>query len=168
MTERDPAQFVRMKVNGLMIDPSTNHPIVILRDEGAKLFLPIWIGVFEASAIQLELEGIERSRPMTHDLMRSLLEHLGSEVAKVVICDLKEHTFFAEIHLRRSGEEIVVDSRPSDALALALRVDAPIFVAPTVLERAKALEVPEDADDDERLRKYLEELGPEDLGKYTM
>lgn len=156
-----------MEIKGLMIDPSSNNPIVILRDEESQLFLPIWIGVFEASAIQLQLEGVEPRRPMTHDLLRSTLDTLGTQVEKIVICDLKDHTFFALIHLRRDSQELQLDARPSDAIALALRVEAPIFVLRTVLDKAQAIELTATSDD-EKLKKWFEELNPDDLGKYTM
>ncbi len=169
-------RLVAMEIKGLVIDPASNQPIVILRDAERRLFLPIWIGVFEASAIQLEIDQVERPRPMTHDLLRDTIEHLGHRLVRVVISDLREHTFIAELHLLSAGgNTVVVDSRPSDALALALRTRAEVFVARDVLERAKAFELPAggaDADvapeDQDRLRKYLEELGPDELGKYTM
>lgn len=158
-----------MVIKGLMIDPATNHPIVLLRDEAGELLLPIWIGVFEASAIQLHLEGVEPKRPMTHDLFRSTLESLGTRIDRIVIRDLIEHTFVAAIHLDRQGDRLEVDSRPSDAIALAIRCDAPIFVQPVVLEKANAIHLSAaGAEDEDRLKKWFEELGPEDLGKYTM
>jgi bifunctional DNase/RNase len=160
-----------MSIRGLMVDPASNNPIVVLRDASDRIFLPIWIGVFEASAIQLELEAIERPRPMTHDLLRNLVEALGSRVEKVVVSDLREQTFVAEIHLSRQGAEpTVVDARPSDALALALRAEAPIYVAQHVLSSAKALQVEPDPEGDtpEAWKKYLEDLDPNDLGDYEM
>jgi hypothetical protein len=167
MTEQDPA--VPMEVKGLMIDPSSNHPIVILRDKDGQLFLPIWIGVFEASAIQLQLEGVEPKRPMTHDLLCNLLQTLEAEIERIIICNLSEHTFFAEIHVRQNGRGLTIDSRPSDAIAVALRVGAPIFVRRSVLEKANAADLAAvSGDDEERLRKWFEELKPEDMGKYEM
>lgn len=171
MTEAKSNDLVEMTIRGLMVDPASNHPIVVLRDEQQRLFLPIWIGVFEASAIQLELEGIERQRPMTHDLLCNVISSLGANLHKIVVSDLLEHTFIAELHIALAdGSERVVDTRPSDALALALRCKAPIFVAQKVLRSAKALEVEGDDEEDspEKWKKYLEELGPEDLGKYEM
>lgn len=156
---------IHMRVKGLMMDPTSNVPIVILRDEDNSRFLPIWIGIFEANAIALKLEGIDPPRPMTHDLMVGLLDHLKTEIVKIVISALKENTFFAQIFLRSNGTESVVDSRPSDAIALALRTEAPIYVTAEVLERATS----EDREqDEEKIRKWLEELDPDDLGKYTM
>ncbi len=161
-------KLVRMEVKGLIMDPASNVPIVVLRDEDSSRFLPIWIGIFEANAIALKLEGIQPPRPMTHDLMSSLLDHLQSEVTRVVITALKENTFFAEVMVRLGDQESPVDSRPSDAIALALRTEAPIFVAEEVLTKATSDERPEQMPDDEKLKKWLEEIDPEDLGKYTM
>lgn len=166
MTERP--EELRMEIKGLMLDPSSNVPIVILQDEESQLFLPIWIGVFEANAIALRIEGIQTPRPMTHDLLRTLVEHLGAKVEKVVISDLRENTFYALIHLQRNGNQIELDARPSDAIALALRVEAPIFVTRPVLDQAQAGNLATHATDEEKLRKWLESLSPEDLGKYTM
>lgn len=160
---------LQVEIKGLMLDPSSNVPIVILRDMESQLFLPIWIGVFEANAIALRIEGVEPPRPMTHDLLRIALEELGARVEKVVICDLRDNTFYALIHLRRNGKELKIDARPSDALALALRAEAPIFVLREVLEKAQAIDLAaHTGDDEEKLKKWLEELNPEDLGKYKM
>lgn len=159
---------VPMEVKGLMMDPTSNVPIVILRDPQSSRFLPIWIGVFEANAIALCLEEVEISRPLTHDLAVGLVEQLGATVEKVVVSDLEDSTFYAEIHLRRGDEVVVVDSRPSDAIALALRVDAGIEVAQSVLEKAKTDDRTEQLSKDEKIRQWLEELDPDDLGEYTM
>jgi hypothetical protein len=160
---------VRMVVKGLMLDPSSNAPIVILREEGSELFLPIWIGVFEASAIQLSLEGVTAQRPMTHDLLAATFRTMGVHVEKVVIHDLHDNTFFAAIFARRGDETWQIDSRPSDALALALRLDAAVFVHERVLRKAHSESGPQGAgSDDDKLRKWFEELDPDDLGKYTM
>jgi bifunctional DNase/RNase len=154
-----------MEVKGLMIDPSSNNPIVILRDPQSQVFLPIWIGLFEASAIQLGLESVSSPRPRTHDLLASMLRTLGSEVIKVVVADLRDQTFYAVIHVRRGAEELEIDARPSDAIALALRTNSPVFVARAVLEKAQ---VGGTQDEQERLKKLLEEIDPEDLGEYEM
>jgi len=151
-----------------MLDPSSNVPIVILRDIQSQLFLPIWIGVFEANAIALKIEGVETPRPMTHDLLRLVLEQLGGTVEKIVISDLRESTFFASIHLQQQGKPVTIDARPSDAIALALRVEAPIFVLQSVLDKAQAAELVTEAEDDDRLKKWLEEISPDELGKWTM
>ena len=164
----DPQALVRMEIMGMMLDPTSNIPIVVLREQGGQVFLPIWIGVFEANAIALRIEGIEPPRPLTHDLLRSVFSHFKVEVQRVVISDLRENTFFAVIQVQRNGEETAIDARPSDAIALALRADAPIFVRRDVLERAKAVDLATHATDDEKLKEWLEELNPEDLGKYTM
>ncbi len=166
--EQPSTASVQMEVKGLMLDPTSNLPIVILRDESTNSFLPIWIGVFEANAIALRIEGVETPRPMTHDLMRSFLEDLGVKVTKILISDLRENTFFAEIHLTLGQRDLQVDSRPSDALALALRTEAPIFVRQAVLDKAQAIDLAGDLEDDERLKKWLEDASDEDLGKYTM
>ncbi len=164
----DLGEPIRMQIKALMLDPSSQLPVVVLRDEEGRLFLPIWIGAPEANAIALRIEGVEPPRPMTHDLLRSALERLGAAVEKVVICDLRDNTFYALIHLNREGEALTLDSRPSDAIALALRVGAPIFVLRSVLDKAQAIDLSSPAADDERLKKWFEELSPDDLGKYKM
>lgn len=161
-------QELRVEIKGLMLDPASNIPIVILRDTESQLFLPIWIGVFEANAIALRIEGVEPPRPMTHDLLKLVLEQLGATVEKIVISDLRESTFFALIHLRQDGKEVTVDARPSDAIALALRTEAPIFVLRSVLDKAQAADLTAEATDEEKLKKWLEEISPEELGKWTM
>lgn len=164
----DPAAEVRMEVRGLMLDPSTNVPIVILREESGTRLLPIWIGLFEANAIALKIEGVQPPRPLTHDLLKLLLDTLGGELLRVLIFDLRASTYYAQLYLKIAAGEVTVDSRPSDAIALALRANAPIFVTNDVLDRAKALQVGSEHLDEDRLRKILEDLDPEDLGKYTM
>ena len=164
----DPDTLVRMEIKGLMLDPTSNIPIVVLREEGGQVFLPIWIGVFEANAIALRIEGIDPPRPLTHDLLRSVFQHFDAQVQRVVISDLRENTFFALIHVVQAGNEKAIDARPSDAIALALRVEAPIFVKRDVLERAKAVDLATHATDEEKLKEWLEELNPDELGKYTM
>ncbi len=163
-----PVESIRMEVKGLMLDPTSNLPIVILRDETSNSFLPIWIGVFEANAIALRIEGVETPRPMTHDLMHSFLQDLGVTVNRILISDLRENTFFAEIHLSLGQRELTVDSRPSDALALALRTESPIFVRQAVLDKGQAVDLGGGLVDDVRLKKWLEEVSPDDLGKYKM
>ncbi len=158
---------IEMIVKGLIVDPVNNMPVVILSNIDGTKILPIWIGVFEANAISLKLERIETPRPMTHDLLRNLLHSLEVKVKKVVICDIKDNTFYALIHLERDGEIIKIDSRPSDAIALALRVDSPIFVEDSVLTRAHTTEM-DWVDDKEKLQQWLEKLKPEDFGKYKM
>jgi bifunctional DNase/RNase len=161
--------WVEMKVRGLALDPVSNMPIILLRDEEEKRSLPIWVGIFEANAIALELEKISTPRPMTHDLIKNILESVEAKVEKIVVNDLRDNTFFALIHLRMGDEEITVDSRPSDAIALALRVGAPIFVDEDVVRRAKSVEVaPKESDDQEKLKEWLDNLKPEDFGKYKM
>ena len=149
---------IEMKIRGLMMDPVTNMPIVILKDINGNSLLPIWVGVYEANAIALEIEKVATPRPMTHDLIKSLLLGLGTGMKKVVVSDLKEDTFYAIIWLERNGELISVDSRPSDALALALRLDCPIFVEEDVLKNSKLSGAVSDKVNSEELRKWLENL----------
>jgi bifunctional DNase/RNase len=157
-----------MKIKGLMIDPITNMPIIILRDPTSSAVLPIWVGIFEANAIALQIEKIVTPRPMTHDLLKSMINGLQATVEKVVITDLKENTFYAEIYLNRDGVVLPIDSRPSDAIALALRTGSPIFVNTEVIERAKNTDLTKDAGESERIRKWLENLDPDEMGKYEM
>jgi bifunctional DNase/RNase len=159
---------VEMKIRGLMMDPVTNMPIVILRDLNGNTVLPIWVGVYEANAIALEIEKVATPRPMTHDLIKSLLLGLNTGLRKVVVSELKDDTFYAVIWLDRDGELISVDSRPSDALALALRLDCPIYVEETVLKSSKQASVVSDKVNNEELRRWLEGLNDEDLGRYKM
>lgn len=160
-------RLVPMSIKGLMLDPVSNSPIVVLKDEQDKFFLPIWVGIFEANAIALQLENISTPRPMTHDLLRNMIGQLDAQVTRVVINDLRDSTFFAQIRLTTGGKTLEVDARPSDAIALALRTEAPIFVAQSVLDQAQTIS-PDGDDPDEKLKKWFEQLGPEDLGKYKM
>jgi uncharacterized protein len=159
---------VEMKIRGLMMDPVTNMPIVVLKDVAGSNILPIWVGVYEANAIALEIEKVSTPRPMTHDLIKTLLLGLETGVRKVVVNELKDDTFYAIIWLERNGELISVDSRPSDALALALRLDCPIFVDESVLKSSKSAASVTDRVNNEELRRWLENLGDEDLGRYKM
>ena len=159
---------IEMKIRGLMMDPVTNMPIVILKDVGGDSVLPIWVGVYEANAIALEIEKVTTPRPMTHDLIKNLLVGLDTQVHKVVVTELREDTFFAVIWLERDGHIVSIDSRPSDALALALRVDCPIFVEDDVLKSSKLASQVSDRVSAEELRKWLENLNDEDLGRYKM
>jgi bifunctional DNase/RNase len=159
---------VEMKIRGLMMDPVTNMPIVILRDATGNSVLPIWVGVYEANAIALEIEKVSTPRPMTHDLIKSLLLGLNTALRKVVVSELKDDTFYAVIWLDRDGEIISVDSRPSDALALALRLDCPIYVEETVLKSSSKAANASDKDNKEELKRWLDGLNDEDLGRYKM
>src|SRR2546428_8934695 len=152
------------KIKGLMMDPLTNSPIVILQDVEGGTLLPIWVGIFEANGIALQIERVDTPRPMTHDLLKNVLMQLSAEVEKVVVTDLKDNTFYALIHLRLNGEAVTIDSRPSDAIALALRTDSPIFVTETVINNSRNLALTKDKLDPEDVRKWLENLNPEDLG----
>ena len=158
---------VEMKISGLMPDPMTNMPIVVLKDQASGTVLPIWVGAYEANAIALEIEKVTTPRPMTHDLLKNLLVGLEATVRKVVVTELRDDTFFAVIWLGRDGQTISLDSRPSDALALALRMDCPIFVEEEVLKTSKVVSVSEPATADE-MRKWLENLGEDDMGRYKM
>jgi bifunctional DNase/RNase len=165
--------LIQMKVAGLTIDPLTNTPIVILKDLAESKALPIWIGLFEASAIATELEKIEFSRPMTHDLLKQVIKGLDVSVTMIEINDLRDNTFFAVIHLLKEGTSIKIDSRPSDAIALALRADAPIFVDEKVIEKSRNIDFDKkyvNADDlkKDKLKEFLEILSPDAFGKYKM
>ncbi|HUK74124.1 MAG TPA: bifunctional nuclease family protein [Candidatus Bathyarchaeia archaeon] len=159
---------VEMKISGLMPDPMTNMPIVVLKDQASGTVLPIWVGAYEANAIALEIEKVTTPRPMTHDLLKNLLIGLEATVRKVVVTELRDDTFFAVIWLERDGQTISLDSRPSDALALALRMDCPIFVDDEVLKNSKVAGNVSDRATSEELRKWLENLGEDDLGRYKM
>jgi hypothetical protein len=159
---------LEMKIRGLMMDPQTNNPIVVLKDVNGTAILPIWVGIFEASAIASEIEKQATPRPMTHDLIRNLLFGLETAVKKIVVSDLRDDTFYAVIWLERDGEMISVDSRPSDALAIALRMDCPIFVDDSVLKTSRENTSVAEVGSNEDLRKWLESLSDEDLGRYKM
>jgi bifunctional DNase/RNase len=158
---------IEMTIKGLMVDPITNSPIVILRDKEGQRVLPIWVGIFEANAIALQIENISTPRPMTHDLLRNVIQDLKASVQKVVVCDLQDNTFFALIYLALDGDTVAIDARPSDAIALALRTRAPIFVEDTVLDNAKTVDFTSEKGDADRLHKWLESLDPDDF-EYKM
>jgi bifunctional DNase/RNase len=159
---------VEMKIRGLMMDPVTNMPIVVLKDVQGNSVLPIWVGIYEANAIALEIEKVQTPRPMTHDLLKNVLLGLSVHVQKVVVNDLRDDTFFALIWVEREGKLMSIDSRPSDALALALRVDCPIFVEDEVLKSSKSSSAVAEKSTSEQLRNWLENLSDEDLGRYKM
>jgi bifunctional DNase/RNase len=156
--------LVEMQVRGLMLDPVTNVPIVILRDTTGDRVLPIWVGPAEANAIALQIENVAAPRPMTHDLLRDLITALGVVLSRVIIADLKGSTYYAYLELRQGKELVLVDARPSDAVALAVRTKAPVFVNSKVLDQARSLEVATDQADQDRLQKWLESLDPDDMG----
>ncbi len=158
---------IEMKIRGLMMDPVTNMPIVILKDVKGNSILPIWVGIYEANAIALEIEKVTTPRPMTHDLIRTLLHGLEASVRKVVVNELKDDTFYARIWLEKDGRLMSIDSRPSDALAVALRLDCPIYVEDKVLKSSKMAAAAEKVNNEE-LRRWLEGLNDEDLGRYKM
>uniref|UniRef100_E6PZ18 BFN domain-containing protein n=1 Tax=mine drainage metagenome TaxID=410659 RepID=E6PZ18_9ZZZZ len=160
---------VEMRIRGLMMDPTTNMPIVVLKDVASDIVLPIWVGIYEANAIAIEIEKVAAPRPMTHDLVKSLIESMSGSLEKVVITELKNDTFYSVLWMRQNGEQIAVDARPSDAIALALRADCPIYVAEPVMALARLnANNASDGPSSEQLRKWLEGLNDEDLGRYKM
>jgi len=160
---------IEMTIKGLMIDPITNMPIIVLRDQAGQHILPIWVGVFEANAIALQIENVQTPRPMTHDLLKNILDDLAVRVERIVVSELKENTFYATIYMHAAeGELRSIDARPSDAIALALRTRSPIFVEEAVIQNAKSVEMSRENMDVGRLRKWLEGLTEEELGKYKM
>ena len=162
------AMLIRMIVRGIALDPITNMPIIILKDQEEKRALPIWVGIFEANAIALEMEKIATPRPMTHDLIKNILDGLGATVQQIVVNDLNDNTFFAVIEVSYDGNVVNIDSRPSDAIALALRVNAPIFVTEKVVSKAKSMDIADEKEETDRWKEWLENLKPEDFGKYKM
>ena len=166
--------LVEMKVRGITLDPVTNMPIIILRDLENSKSLPIWIGIFEANAIASEMEKLSPPRPMTHDLLKNMIEGLKSKVKRIIVNDLRNNTFFAIIELEKNGADVSIDSRPSDAIALALRVKVQIMVSDEVIKKAKTIDMTQVAEgeelieDKEKLREWLDKLKPEDFGKYEM
>jgi bifunctional DNase/RNase len=160
---------VEVRIRGLMMDPATNMPIVVLKDPASDAVMPIWVGIFEANAIAIELEKLSAPRPMTHDLTRNLVHHLNGRLERVVITEIREDTFFAALWLRQGEEAVMVDARPSDAIALALRFDCPIYVAEKVLQSARiSASATAEGQNSEQLRGWLEGLNDEDLGRYKM
>ena len=161
-----------MKISGITVDPFTNTPIVILKDVDGKDVLPIWIGLLEASSIATALENIQTPRPMTHDLIKNIIEQLGVKVIKIEVNDLKDNTYYALLHLEVKGKRLVIDSRPSDALAIALRTGAPIFVEESVIKRSAKVDLGQKGDkvvtDSSDWEEILENLSPDDFGKYKM
>jgi bifunctional DNase/RNase len=164
--------FRQMTVSGLTIDPFTNSPIMILKDTESDKAVPIWIGLLEATAIASELENIKFSRPMTHDLLKNVMELMEVKVTRVEVCDLRDNTYFALIYLDRAGQEVTIDARPSDAIPLALRTQTPIFVAEAVIQKARRVDLSAQeaitTEDAKKWTEILESLDPEDFGKYKM
>jgi len=160
---------VEVRIRGLMMDPATNMPIVVLKDVASETVMPIWVGIFEANAIAIEIEKVAAPRPMTHDLTRNVIHHLNARLERVVINELKDDTFFAVLWLRQGEEPLTIDARPSDAIALALRADCPIYVSEQVMQSAKLnTSGPPEGPTAEQLRGWLEGLNDEDLGRYKM
>jgi bifunctional DNase/RNase len=160
---------VEVRIRGLMMDPATNMPIVVLKDVASDTVMPIWVGIFEANAIAIEIEKLAAPRPMTHDLTRNLIHHLNGTLERVVITELRDDTFFAILWMRQDNEPITIDARPSDAIALALRADCPIYVSEQVMQSAKLnTSGPAEGPTAEQLRGWLEGLNDEDMGRYKM
>jgi len=154
---------IEMSIKGLMIDPITNMPIIILRDQDGQRVLPIWVGVFEANAIALQIENVQTPRPMTHDLLKNILEDLAIEVQRIVVTELRDSTFYATIELKRQGENFEISSRPSDAIALAVRMATPIFASEDVLSEASILIPGDEEEEVEKFREFLDNVTPEDF-----
>jgi hypothetical protein len=160
---------IEVRIRGLMLDPATNMPIVVLKDVASETVMPIWVGIFEANAIAIEIEKVSAPRPMTHDLAAKLIQHLNAQLERVVITELRDDTFLAVLWLRQGEEPLTIDARPSDAIALALRADCPIYVAEQVMQTAKLnTSGPPEGPTAEQLRGWLEGLNDEDLGRYKM
>jgi uncharacterized protein len=160
---------VEVRIRGLMMDPATNMPIVVLKDVASETVMPIWVGIFEANAIAIEIEKVAAPRPMTHDLTRNLIHYLNGTLERIVITELRDDTFFATLWLRQDGEQLAIDARPSDAIALALRADCPIYVSEQVMQSAKLnTSGPPEGPTAEQLRGWLEGLNDEDMGRYKM
>lgn len=160
---------IEVRIRGLMMDPSTNMPIVVLKDVASDTVMPIWVGIFEANAIAIEIEKLAAPRPMTHDLMRNLISNLNARLERIVITEIKDDTFHAVLWLRQGTDLVTVDARPSDAIALALRLDCPIYVSEHVMQTAKLNTTgPPEGPTAEQLRTWLEGLNDEDLGRYKM
>jgi bifunctional DNase/RNase len=160
---------IEVRIRGLMMDPATNMPIVVLKDVASETVMPIWVGIFEANAIAIEIEKVAAPRPMTHDLTRNLIRHLNARLERVVITELKDDTFLAVLWLLQGDERVTIDARPSDAIALALRADCPIYVSEQVMQSSKLNTTgPAEGPTAEQLRGWLEGLNDEDLGRYKM
>ncbi|MBE0447097.1 MAG: bifunctional nuclease family protein [Actinobacteria bacterium] len=156
-----------MEVHGINLDVLTNQPVIILKDLGANRYLPIWIGQFEATAILMEVQGIHPSRPLTHDLLKTIVDTLNAQITRIVINDLKEGTFYAQIHLSMNSSQLQIDARPSDAIALAVRSNVPIFAHESVLEQAAIFSEPGEEEEVERFREFLESVRPDDFKEET-
>ena len=160
---------IEVRIRGLMMDPASNMPIIVLKDIASDTVMPIWVGIFEANAIAIEIEKMAAPRPMTHDLTRNLIRHLNAQLERIVITEIKDETFFAVLWLRQGEDSLAIDARPSDAIALALRADCPIFVDEKVMQTAKLNTTgPPEGPTAEQLRGWLEGLNDEDLGRYKM
>lgn len=166
--ETETSAEVEVQIRGLMMDPVTNMPIIVLKDVGSDLVLPIWVGMFEANAIALELEKVATPRPMTHDLLQNVTRGLNAEVTRVVVSELREDTFYAVVWMQQGGDAVAVDARPSDAIAMALRWDCPIYVSRDVMERSKQQYGGAQSTNAEDVRRWLEGLNDDEMGRYKM
>jgi uncharacterized protein len=160
--------LLEFKIRGLVMDPTNNSPIVLLQDCSSDILLPIWVGIFEANAIALQIEKVDTSRPMTHDLIKNIFQQLDMKIQRIIITNLKENTFHALLELNHHGRLISLDCRPSDALAIAMRMDATIFVSEEVILKSQNTTMNKSKSDPEGVKEWLEGLDPEDLGKYKM
>lgn len=167
-TQLQAPEEVEMQIRGLMMDPVTNMPIIVLKDVESDRVLPIWVGIFEANAIALELEKTATPRPMTHDLLRNLARGLNAQVKKIVVSEMRDDTYYAVIWMEQAGETVTLDARPSDAIALALRWDCPIFVTRVVLETSKQLGAGSTSVSADEMRRWLENLNDDEMGRYKM
>jgi uncharacterized protein len=167
-TQSAPEPDVEVRIRGLMMDPSTKMPIVVLNDLSGEVVLPIWVGLFEANAIALEIEKTTTPRPMTHDLLRNIIHGLNAKVTRVVVGALREDTFHATIWMNQDGEPVAIDARPSDAIALALRSDCPIYVSKQLLEQARIASNGSASVQPDDLRRWLENLNDDEMGRYKM
>jgi uncharacterized protein len=158
--------MIEMQIGGLGFDPRNLSPLVLLRDQEELNFLPIWIGIFEAAAIAMELQNVKPPRPMTHDLLKNLIEELGAQIQRVVINEIKEGTFYANIEVDKGGKVLKIDARPSDAIALAVRSHCPIFVSEVVMMQAKLVNAEKDADETKKFKEFIDNMKPEDFTKY--
>ena len=159
--------MIQLEVGGLGFDPRNLSPLVLLRDHDEINFLPIWIGIFEAASIAMEMQGLHPPRPMTHDLLKSVIDKFNAKVVRIIINDVKEGTFYSVIEIEREkNEKLTIDSRPSDAIALAIRTSSPIFVSEVVMMQAKLVNADKDADETKKFKEFVDNLKPEDFTKY--
>ncbi len=168
MEEEKSEKLVEFFIKGIILDPTNNVPILLLEDKELTMIIPIWIGFFEANAIALGLEKLKSPRPLTHDLLTSILDEMKIEVKKVIITDLVDSTYYANIYLEKEGKEYVIDSRPSDAIAISAQKGTKIFVSEKVIEKSSPIKLSSETPDEKDIKDWLDNIGPEDFGKYKM